>query len=105
MTGGTVAKENMNAKTAYGHYVENGKVTGYLKPATISMDTKKALFDIDAFAGKISVDGIGHCGKEGQRKPVSDGGPEFTRLKKTEHINLILPAKASMNTEELAKNV
>ncbi len=86
-SGGAVSKDGMSSSVLLGRLIENGKITRTVKPANFSAKTLYALRYVDGFAGPLSIDDVGFCGK-GQTKYVGDGGPLWTRIKNNEFIGL-----------------
>jgi len=86
--GGAVSKDGMSSSVQLGYMVENGRIGPMIKPANFAAKTLQALHYVDAFAGKMSIDDVGFCGKDNQNKPVGDGGPEWTRLRNNEFVSL-----------------
>lgn len=86
-SGGAVSKDGMSSSVLIGYLVENGKITKTVKPSNFSAKTLYALRYVDGFAGPISIDDVGFCGK-GQTKYVGDGGPMWTRIKNNEFVSL-----------------
>jgi predicted Zn-dependent protease len=79
--GGAVAREGMSSSTQYGLLVRDGKVTEELiLPGNFSARTADCLRTVDGFAGAVDAHGLGFCGKNGQSRRVSEGGPEYVRL-------------------------
>ena len=86
--GGAVSKDGMSTSIQYGRRIENGELTDdVLSPANLSVKTVGALDRIEGFAGEPVVDGLGFCGKEGQSKPVTDGGV-YLRIALSDAITL-----------------
>ncbi len=88
--GGQVMKDGMTSSIQIGYLVENGSITKVIKPGNFSAKSMMALRYVDAFAGDVDIDDLGFCGKAGQSKPVSDGGPEWTRIKNNKYVKLIV---------------
>jgi predicted Zn-dependent protease len=86
-TGGAVSKDGMSSSVQLGYLVEGGRITKTVKPANFAAKTLQALRYVDAFAGPMSIDDVGFCGK-GQTKFVGDGAPTWTRLKNNEYVGL-----------------
>jgi predicted Zn-dependent protease len=88
--GGAVTKDGMSSSVQLGYLVEDGKIGPMIKAANFAAKTLHALHYVDAFAGKMDIDDVGFCGKDGQHKPVGDGGPEWTRLRNNEYVSLMV---------------
>ncbi|MCK4429152.1 MAG: TldD/PmbA family protein [Candidatus Aenigmarchaeota archaeon] len=74
--GGQVSKDGMTTSIEYGWLIKDGKLTDTLiSPSNFSVKTKGLLETVEGYAGLVDVTNIGTCGKGGQDKPVSDGGP------------------------------
>jgi predicted Zn-dependent protease len=86
--GGAVTRDGMSSSVQFGYMIEDGKLGQMVKPANFAANTLHALHYVDGFAGKMDIDDVGFCGKDGQHKPVGDGGPEWTRLKNNEYVSL-----------------
>ena len=79
--GGAVSKEGMSSSTQYGWLVRDGRVTGeMIAPGNFTALTAGCLQTVEAFAGAVEAHGVGFCGKSGQTRRVTDGGPEYVRI-------------------------
>ncbi len=79
--GGAVSKEGMSSSTQYGWLVRDGKVTGeMIAPGNFTALTAGCLKTVEGFAGEVEAHGVGFCGKSGQTRRVTDGGPTYVRV-------------------------
>ncbi len=79
--GGAVSKEGMSSSTQYGWLVRDGKVTGELiAPGNFTALTAGCLKTVEGYAGAIDAHGVGFCGKSGQTRRVTEGGPEYVKV-------------------------
>lgn len=79
--GGAVSKEGMSSSTQYGYLVRDGKVTDeMIAPGNFTALTAGCLKTVEGFAGGVEAHGVGFCGKSGQTRRVTDGGPEYVRV-------------------------
>ncbi len=86
--GGQVSKDGMATSLQIGYLIIDGKVSDQvLLPANFAVKTREALLAAEDLAGCIEIEGAGFCGKAGQVKFVTDGGP-IVKLRKTESVNL-----------------
>lgn len=92
--GGAVSKDGMSSSIQVGYLVEKGKITKTVNPSNFSGKSMYALRYIDACAGEIRIDDVGFCGKDGQHRPVGDGGPLWTRVKINEYVQLAVQGGA-----------
>jgi len=88
--GGAVSKDGMSSSIQIGYLIEDGKVTKTVNPANFSGKSMYALRHVDGCAGEIKIDDVGFCGKDGQHRPVGDGGPRWTRIKTNEYVQLAI---------------
>jgi len=88
--GGAVSKEGMSSSIQFGYLVEQGKTTKMLKPSNFTAKTLYALRYVEEFAGPLDISDVGFCGKKGQTKPVGDGGPKWTKIRKNPYIHLVV---------------
>lgn len=86
--GGAVSKDGMSSSIQIGNLIEDGKITKTVNPANFSGKSMYALRYVDGCAGEIRIDDVGFCGKGGQHRTVGDGGPEWTRIKTNEYVQL-----------------
>lgn len=86
-SGGAVSKDGMSSSVLIGYLVEDGRITKTVKPSNFSARTLHALRYVEGFAGPVRINDVGFCGK-GQTKFVGDGGPEWTKIRSSEHVNL-----------------
>ncbi|MEO0073700.1 MAG: TldD/PmbA family protein [candidate division WOR-3 bacterium] len=86
-SGGAVSRDGMSSSVLIGRLIENGRITKTVRPSNFSAKTLHALRYVDAFAGPISIDDAGFCGK-GQTRYVGDGGPTWTRIRNNEFVSL-----------------
>ncbi|MEO0025144.1 MAG: TldD/PmbA family protein [candidate division WOR-3 bacterium] len=85
--GGAVSKDGMSSSVLIGYLIEDGRITRTVKPANFAACTLHALRYVEGFAGPVKIYDVGFCGK-GQTKFVGDGGPEWTKIRNNEFINL-----------------
>ncbi len=86
--GGQVSKDGMATSLQIGYLIKDGKMTDtVLLPANMAVVTKSALLTAEGVSGKIQIPDGGFCGKAGQVKYVTDGGP-IVKLKVSESVNL-----------------
>ena len=87
--GGAVNKDGMATSLQIGYLIKDGKLTDtVLLPANVTVITKSALLASEGFAWRVVVDDdAGFCGKAGQTKFVTDGGP-LIKIRNTDSINL-----------------
>jgi TldD protein len=79
--GGAVSKDGMSSSTQYGWIVRNGKVTNEMITAgNFSALTAGCLKTVEGYAGDIEAHGVGFCGKSGQLRRVTEGGPEYVKI-------------------------
>jgi predicted Zn-dependent protease len=79
--GGAVSKEGMSSSTQYGWLVRDGAVTPeMIAPGNFTALTAGCLATVEGFAGAVEAHGVGFCGKSGQRRRVTDGGPEYVKV-------------------------
>jgi len=86
--GGAVSKDGMSSSIQIGYLIQNGKVTKTVNPSNFSGKSMYALRYVDGCAGELRTDDIGFCGKDGQHRPVGDGGPRWTRIKTNPYVQL-----------------
>jgi len=75
--GGAVSKDGMSSSTQWGWLVRDGVVTDEL----ITAGNFTA-------AGGVEAHGVGFCGKAGQTRRVTEGGPEYVRVAVSPHVTL-----------------
>ena len=76
--GGSVnpADGNFSFQVTQAYRIENGKLGGPVRNATLTGNGNDAMLKIDAVANDLEIDGsTGSCGKDGQWKPVGVGQP------------------------------
>jgi TldD protein len=79
--GGAVSKEGMSSSTQYGWLVRDGKVTGEMITAgNFTALTAGCLATVEGYAGAVEAHGVGFCGKNGQTRRVTEGGPEYVKV-------------------------
>lgn len=79
--GGAVSKDGMSSSTQYGLLVREGKLTGELiLPGNFTALTAGCLKTVEGYAGAVDAHGVGFCGKNGQTRRVTEGGPTYVRL-------------------------
>jgi TldD protein len=79
--GGAVTRLGMSSSTQYGRLVRDGRLTGdWIGPANFTAETAGCLQTVRGFAGSLSAAGVGFCGKSGQTRRVTDGGPAWVKL-------------------------
>ncbi len=79
--GGAVSKDGMSSSTQYGWLVRDGKVTRELiAPGNFTALTAGCLETVEGFTGPIEAHGVGFCGKNGQTRRVTEGGPEYVKV-------------------------
>jgi predicted Zn-dependent protease len=87
--GGAVSKDGMSSSTQYGFLVRDGEVTGeMISPGNFTAITAGCLRTVEGYAGGVEADGVGFCGKNGQTRRVTDGGPEYVRVGASAHVTL-----------------
>ncbi len=87
--GGAVSKDGMSSSTQYGYLVRDGKVTDTLiAPGNFTALTLGCLQTVQGYAGPVAADGLGFCGKNGQSRRVTDGGPAYVKLGVSPHLTL-----------------
>jgi len=86
--GGAVSRDGMSSSIQIGYLIENGKITKTVNPGNFSGKSMYALRYIDGCAGEVRIDDVGFCGKGGQHRPVGDGGPQWSRIKTNEYVQL-----------------
>jgi predicted Zn-dependent protease len=87
--GGAVTKEGMSSSTQYGWLVRDGKLTGEMvSPGNFTALTAGCLRTVEGYAGPVSAHGVGFCGKSGQTRRVTDGGPVYVKLGVSPHLTL-----------------
>lgn len=91
--GGAVSKDGMSSSTQYGFLVRDGKITGeMILPGNFTALTAGCLQTVEGYAGPIEAHGIGFCGKAGQHRRVTEGGPEYVRVGASPHVTLTFEA-------------
>jgi len=87
--GGAVSKDGMSSSTQYGLLVRDGRVTDTLiAPGNFTALTLGCLQTVEGYAGPVAADGLGFCGKNGQSRRVTDGGPAYVKLGVSPHLTL-----------------
>jgi TldD protein len=87
--GGAVSKDGMSSSTQYGLLVRDGRVTDTLiAPGNFTALTLGCLQTVEGYAGPVAADGVGFCGKNGQSRRVTDGGPAYVKLGVSPHLTL-----------------
>jgi len=87
--GGAVSKDGMSSSTQYGYLVRDGKVTDTLiAPGNFTALTVGCLQTVEGYAGPVAAEGLGFCGKNGQSRRVTDGGPAYVKLGVSPHVTL-----------------
>lgn len=91
--GGAVSKDGMSSSTQYGFLVREGRLTGeVILPGNFTALTAGCLQTVEGYAGAVEAHGIGFCGKAGQRRRVTEGGPEYVRVGVSPHVTLTFEA-------------
>jgi len=86
--GGQVSKEGMATSLQIGYLIKDGILTDIvLLPANMAVITRTALLTAEGFSGEVEISDGGFCGKAGQTKFVTDGGP-IVKVKVSDSINL-----------------
>jgi TldD protein len=79
--GGAVSKDGMSSSTQWGWLVRDGVVTDELITAgNFTALTAGCLATVAGYAGGVEAHGVGFCGKGGQTRRVTDGGPEYVKV-------------------------
>ncbi len=87
--GGAVGRDGMASSTQYGFLVRDGRVTDEMIVAgNFSARTTDCLRAVEGYAGSVDSHGVGFCGKSGQMRRVSEGGPEYVKLAVTPAVRL-----------------
>jgi predicted Zn-dependent protease len=87
--GGAVSKEGMSSSTQYGWLVRDGKVTGEMITAgNFTALTVGCLATVEGYAGAVEAHGVGFCGKNGQTRRVTEGGPEYVKVGASPSVTL-----------------
>jgi predicted Zn-dependent protease len=87
--GGAVARDGMSSSTQYGFLVRDGAVTDELVlPGNFSARTADCLRTVEGYAGEVDSHGLGFCGKNGQTRRVSEGGPDYVKLAASPAVRL-----------------
>jgi predicted Zn-dependent protease len=91
--GGAVSKDGMSSSTQYGLLVRDGRLTGeVIAPGNFTALTAGCLKTVEGYAGGIEAHGVGFCGKSGQTRRVTDGGPEYVRVAVSPALTLTFEA-------------
>ncbi|MEZ4393383.1 MAG: TldD/PmbA family protein [Polyangiales bacterium] len=91
--GGAVSKDGMSSSTQYGYLVRAGKVTDeMISPGNFTALTAGCLKTVEGYAGEVEAHGVGFCGKSGQTRRVTDGGPTFVRVGVSPAVTLTFEA-------------
>lgn len=64
-------------KCEYGYVIEKGELKYPISEVSTSGQILETLMKVDAVAKDLKIEGVGHCGKEGQYVRVGDGGPHL----------------------------
>lgn len=87
--GGAVSKDGMSSSTQYGYLVRDGALTDeIIAPGNFTALTAGCLQTVEGYAGAVEAHGVGFCGKSGQTRRVTDGGPEYVRVGVSPHVTL-----------------
>jgi predicted Zn-dependent protease len=87
--GGAVSKDGMSSSTQYGYLVRDGALTGeMIAPGNFTALTAGCLKTVEGYAGGVEAHGVGFCGKAGQTRRVTEGGPEYVRVAVSPHVTL-----------------
>ena len=79
--GGAVSKDGMSSSTQWGWLIRDGVVTDELITAgNFTALTAGCLATVAGYAGGVEAHGVGFCGKGGQARRVTDGGPEYVKV-------------------------
>ena len=71
------------------YIVRDGRVTDPLiAPGNFTALTLGCLQTVEGYAGPVAADGLGFCGKNGQSRRVTDGGPAYVKLGVSPHLTL-----------------
>jgi Predicted Zn-dependent proteases and their inactivated homologs len=68
-------------KCEYGYVIEKGEIKYPIREVSTSGQILETLLKVDAVGKDLKIEGVGHCGKEGQYVRVGDGGPHL-RIRK-----------------------
>ncbi len=91
--GGAVSKDGMSSSTQYGYLVRDGRLTDeMISPGNFTALTAGCLKTVEGYAGEVEAHGVGFCGKSGQTRRVTDGGPTFVRVGVSPHVTLTFEA-------------
>jgi predicted Zn-dependent protease len=91
--GGAVSKDGMSSSTQYGYLVRDGRLTDeMISPGNFTALTAGCLQTVEGYAGEVEAHGVGFCGKSGQTRRVTDGGPTFVRVGVSPHVTLTFEA-------------
>ncbi len=61
--------------------IEKGEIKYPIREVSTSGQILETLLKVDAVGKDLKIEGVGHCGKEGQYVRVGDGGPHL-RIRK-----------------------
>jgi TldD protein len=79
--GGAVGREGMASSTQYGYLVREGRLTDdMIMPGNFAARTADCLRAVEGYAGPVDAHGVGFCGKSGQTRRVSEGGPTYVKM-------------------------
>jgi len=87
--GGAVSKDGMSSSTQWGWLVRDGQVTGEMITAgNFTALTASCLATVEGYAGGVEAHGVGFCGKAGQTRRVTEGGPRYVKVAASPAVTL-----------------
>ncbi|MFO0607777.1 MAG: metallopeptidase TldD-related protein [Polyangiales bacterium] len=87
--GGAVSKDGMSSSTQWGWLVRDGQVTDEMITAgNFTALTASCLATVEGYAGGVEAHGVGFCGKSGQTRRVTEGGPRYVKVAASPAVTL-----------------